>query len=1029
MNPGQRATQQFAVQNFGYVPLTNATVALQAGAPTWVALDNPNLGTVNPGQSASFQIVAQPPAGTAANNYPVSFVITSGISQTPGSLTVTVTNSATGSVPFHVSDDINNNVSGATVTLVNSSNPALTYKGATDANGNVTVNSVPVGEYNYDVVAPQHDAATGSVHVFAGTTPQTSVVLSFDVVSLTFTVTATSIPDVYNTQLTVTYSTNTIKPVLQVTPFAINCSMLPPTLCTATLTVTNLHPTAIAHNVTVDASKLDLGTAPQSAQFVAHLGSQTGPNLISLGDVLPGTSNAKTVVFYGSVSNGNLTTRDLGNVWVNYDFSNGSGRTPVPVRYTRPVDVSCNSINLVYDKTVSPTKLSSLDGSFTYSCASARSGVDATFLAPAGQPFAGHMLVAFELVNNAATTLLTNQANSAIWRTDFYNQAFTALKLGFVGAAYPDTAYYDISKPGSPPNTDLLTALHSVLDGGQGGPFYLGFDAQWADRQAQGADGYEIPINITTITPPGQGCTGDSCNQTGWPCLNCTVIGDGGSGGGSGTCPPGQLCGTIVVGIDQQQVFERQAFNASLGIAPATALSNVHAAVVIKDPNHNDASGQFTIVVTGDPQGATTGGTVSTANAVSWQLIPKAGAGGSSGIQYTVMASFAYTLNGTSHSTTSNAVTITVTPDPMMTVQYSVPFVMVANKNANIGVTVQNGGGGAAHNYSVSSAQPVILSNPNGLPIGFSITGSSTTLNSSTFQTGQTTILFGDIAAHGSVAGYFGLQTTYRGYIVDMTAKMTEQTYMGATLDPLVTLATPPIVFIPALGGTVTATNGPANGLVVTASLGGVTVGTDTTDQAGAYFISNLTAGSYQLKVATSTGTVLATQSVVVLPDQSTPFVDFSVTLPPAGLVSVTVATTPAGLNVTVDSVSYTAPHTFSWSAGSSHAIGTTATQGGGGTQYVFGSWSNAGAISQTITTPVSATTYTANFITQFYLTVNVSPASGGIINCVAGPTCPYAPPGYFNAGTTISITASANTGYQFASFSGALTGTTNPQS
>src|SRR5512136_1446198 len=41
----------------------------------------------------------------------------------------------------------------------------------------------------------------------------------------------------------------------------------------------------------------------------------------------------------------------------------------------------------------------------------------------------------------------------------------------------------------------------------------------------------------------------------------------------------------------------------------------------------------------------------------------------------------------------------------------------------------------------------------------------------------------------------------------------------------------------------------------------------------------------------------------------------------PAQTVSITVTTNPAGLQLVVDSATYTAPQTFSWTAGSSHSL------------------------------------------------------------------------------------------------------------
>jgi hypothetical protein len=137
---------------------------------------------------------------------------------------------------------------------------------------------------------------------------------------------------------------------------------------------------------------------------------------------------------------------------------------------------------------------------------------------------------------------------------------------------------------------------------------------------------------------------------------------------------------------------------------------------------------------------------------------------------------------------------------------------------------------------------------------------------------------------------------------------------------------------------------------------------------------------------------------------------------------SYTVATNPTGLQVVVDGMNYTAPQTFSWSAGSSHTLsGSSPQPGGTGTRYVYSSWSDGGGQSHTITVPSTSTTYTANFTIQYSLTTSVSPSGGGTVS----------PSGvnWYNSGQNVSILATANTGYSFASWAVDLMGSTNPTS
>lgn len=140
-----------------------------------------------------------------------------------------------------------------------------------------------------------------------------------------------------------------------------------------------------------------------------------------------------------------------------------------------------------------------------------------------------------------------------------------------------------------------------------------------------------------------------------------------------------------------------------------------------------------------------------------------------------------------------------------------------------------------------------------------------------------------------------------------------------------------------------------------------------------------------------------------------------------APLTSITVTTSPSGLSITVDGVTATAPQTFQWVAGASHTLAVTSPQAGAGLRRVFTSWSDSGAQSHTITVPAVTTTYTASFGTQYLLTTAASPVAGGSISA--------SPDGsYFDAGTSVQLTALPATGYAFSGYTGDLAGGLNPQ-
>ncbi|MBV8904717.1 MAG: hypothetical protein JOZ22_13880, partial [Acidobacteriia bacterium] len=138
--------------------------------------------------------------------------------------------------------------------------------------------------------------------------------------------------------------------------------------------------------------------------------------------------------------------------------------------------------------------------------------------------------------------------------------------------------------------------------------------------------------------------------------------------------------------------------------------------------------------------------------------------------------------------------------------------------------------------------------------------------------------------------------------------------------------------------------------------------------------------------------------------------------------VSVTIQTNPAAA-FTVDGNAYSGSHTFSWTPGTSHVVATSATQTPSlGTQYSWVSWSDGGALSHSIA-PGGNTTLTAQFSTQYLLTATATPSAAGSV-----AASPSSSTGYYASGTSVQVSAVANTGYAFTSWTGDLTGTATTQ-
>jgi len=135
-----------------------------------------------------------------------------------------------------------------------------------------------------------------------------------------------------------------------------------------------------------------------------------------------------------------------------------------------------------------------------------------------------------------------------------------------------------------------------------------------------------------------------------------------------------------------------------------------------------------------------------------------------------------------------------------------------------------------------------------------------------------------------------------------------------------------------------------------------------------------------------------------------------------APTVQVTVGTTPAGLSFSVDGTTYTSSQVLTWTVGSSHTLASTSPQTSGSTQNTFASWSDAGALSHSVTAPASAASYIATFNTAYQLTTSANPTAGGTVSPASGT--------FYAAGTVVNLTATPNSGFGFGSWTGSVAST-----
>lgn len=122
----------------------------------------------------------------------------------------------------------------------------------------------------------------------------------------------------------------------------------------------------------------------------------------------------------------------------------------------------------------------------------------------------------------------------------------------------------------------------------------------------------------------------------------------------------------------------------------------------------------------------------------------------------------------------------------------------------------------------------------------------------------------------------------------------------------------------------------------------------------------------------------------------------------------------PASVQFTFNGTAYTGSQTINIAPGT-YSLSTASPQSTGpGSQVVFVSWSDAPGQSHSVSVGATAITITGTYNTQYQLTTNASPAAGGSVSPLTG---------FYDANVPLGVTAVANGGYAFASWSGACSG------
>ncbi|TAK36653.1 MAG: hypothetical protein EPO21_01945 [Chloroflexota bacterium] len=780
---GGSVSQTITIENKGQgSSLTGITMSLvsRTGGTVypWVSLSVTSISPLGYGGSSSFRVIASPPADTVPNGYQDTAIQINtdngGSLQLP--LTVYVDSNQHTTVVFAVSDDTGQAVTDGKVTLTSTVAPytSRTVNLTPDGHGLAFFDNVSVGiPYSYNATAPHHDNAVGYVTADSLDTKTVPVVLAVQAIQTTWTVVPTTIEDVYDINLQITYEVDVPIPQLAVDPALFNYTKDPanpggPMLLNNSSStsgqMTIYNPSRITvNNVVVDASFVN------GVNVTLAYDGQVG-NKVTISSIPP-----------------------LSNVTLRYDTS----------AYC-PVSTLSSNIYVSADYTyfkITPT-ISLNENNWSMS---GTAGIGVT------KP----MTVSNTGYNVATGITVSNPS---------YNWITVPHLLGDLGigamAPFPIVVNPPVGTPAGTYSEDLLiTAGNSTPDNHLVLTVEVATDGSFTFQGAYTAGSVPpstghiqtiVPVRVYSCADPLPGSGGYSTGG-GAPTLSFT------SGGGviftypSGTTPPNitppppptpMAHEIIKLEIPQKATLERQAFEAALQTTntSGTTLGNFQVTINVMDEQGSatNSSGQRYVdlfaITPPTESGYGSGHSIGDGQTATseWTLIPSEGLGGSNpnGTHYKVSATYSYEIfTGGSEfpstvRVTTEAVDITIYPMPQLLLDYYVPRDIKANQPVKLGVVVRNVGAGPAKNLTIVSGQPQIKENQSGLLITFALLGAS--LKGASIPANSLTLSFGDVPAGGQTWGYWVLGTDLDGQVTAFTATYTQQDYKGATLSPLI---------------------------------------------------------------------------------------------------------------------------------------------------------------------------------------------------------------------------------------------------
>ena len=751
-NPGTSEIKTIKIQNTGYLTMEN--VSLGNPVNHWISIiTDPVLGDIPPGGNKTFDIMINPGTDVPLGIYDDAVEIKSDNYQNISfQVGVFVTSDKIGTLKFIVKNQFGEVLPNANVSIINMETYSVA-ENRTDSNGVAIFFGIPTGRYSYRVDAMYHDEVVGNVLVDVGTSTTTEGVTAvYNFLEVEWSVTPTTIKDVYSITHNITYNTTVPIPYVKMDVVYDSVYMVPGSVYHGNVTLTNLN---------------DIVTVTNGVPF-AHI-SDKFVSVEFLVDKIPELKphESITVPFAVKLATVNsITPKACDNF--DMDFRYNFEKVHVSWRYDGAELLSSVPGDTFYLR-IKPSCMEAVRDIATCS-----QDVLTSCSGSGGNSIAGDVISVQDNIPGQVGTCLQTVTSC---QSDCIDSVAGCLEI---------------------PCYSCINAANSLAK------------CLFQDNCC-GGEGKKTPTPITYI-PPDYELVIHSEGEEETSLNTPTIIygNDGNIFGGSypGTnfgagraspyttdnCPS-SMCVKILLEIKQDLTFERQAFDAMLNLTnvlPDYDMTNISVNITF-----TNASGVFSnnmfftnlteLISTMDANGVKIdAGATAT---MHWLIIPTPGAGGTTpkGEKYAVKATINYTVKGAEFSTETWPDTITVEPMPRLRLDYVLPHRILADNPDTLGiiepvvpfmfgVRIKNNGYGPANNLAIDSAQPVIVSSTANTNIDFRLLG--------TYVDGNETrnslkINFGNVQSNSCKAAGWIMMTTVSGYFSNYSATFKHADALG----------------------------------------------------------------------------------------------------------------------------------------------------------------------------------------------------------------------------------------------------------